>query len=176
MNGHLSDAQFENYRLRRASPAEMAEAANHLAGCADCRETLLRRRADALAAGLAEVRPEHLSYEELEAYVDGRAGGIERELVESHAGWCESCWEQLRMLERCAETMRSAPLPPIRPDLHAEMLAMPPAGAPMQMAAATAPYIAPPTPPPQPPQRRRWPWILAAIVVVLLLLWWFLRR
>ena len=177
MTGHLSETQLENYRLRQASEAEMAAAAEHLEACAECRGTLLRRRVGAMTASLAGVRPSHLTFEELESYVDGRAGAVERELVESHAGWCENCAGQLRTLERCAEVMRTAPAPgPELPSEYTRLMAR--ASAPMQMAAPApgmAASIAPPPPPP--PKRRRWVWIVAAILVLLAaLLIWILRR
>ena len=176
MTEHLSETQLENYRLRRAPDAEMAAAAEHLAGCAECRGTLLRRRAGALIAGLAEVRPSHLTFEELEAYVDGRASAGERELVESHAEWCESCAGQLRMLERCAELTRSEPPRPELPGEHTRLMAR--AAVPMQMA-APAPVVSafiPPPPPQPPPKRRRLWWIALAILLLAALLIWILRR
>ncbi|HEX8410164.1 MAG TPA: hypothetical protein VF883_14975 [Thermoanaerobaculia bacterium] len=49
--------------------------------------------------------PEHLTYEELEAWLDGRAGRIDRELAEGHLALCARCRAEADDLRRVRESL-----------------------------------------------------------------------
>ncbi|MFP5245901.1 MAG: anti-sigma factor family protein, partial [Thermoanaerobaculia bacterium] len=48
---------------------------------------------------------EHLTYDEIEAWIDGRATDVERELVEGHIELCALCRTEVRDLERVRESI-----------------------------------------------------------------------
>src|SRR5258708_1469924 len=103
MTEHLTESRMAQYRRRRLSPSEWLVAAEHLAGCEECR-LRLRSGEGATAVGTllaAEVQgaweeEAHLDYEEMAAYVDGTASEIVRATVDLHVQTCEACEEQLR--------------------------------------------------------------------------------
>ena len=55
---------------------------------------------------LSEAESQHLSFQQLEAYVDERLDPTERELVSAHSELCEQCVAELRDLERFAASLR----------------------------------------------------------------------
>ena len=70
---------------------DLLAADDHIAKCEQCREKLgatvpVAQAWQTLRASLASEsqQPEHLSYEELAAYVDEKLSGVQREAVESH--------------------------------------------------------------------------------------------
>ena len=83
---------------------ELLAAGDHLAVCPACREAC--REVDfqgSVAALRNEIRaagPDHLSYEQLEAKVDGRLDEVEREIVASHLEVCPRCASELGDLRR----------------------------------------------------------------------------
>ncbi len=58
-------------------------------------------------AALEQARTEHLTYEQLEAYVDSRAEADEAELVRSHTDLCPQCAAELRELTEFSVALRS---------------------------------------------------------------------
>lgn len=111
MPDHLSKEQIEHYLEKQIAPAELPEIDDHISHCADCRDRVssagdLRaalRRENVLRLGSTSPqalgRGEHLNYEQLEAYVDGRSSRFERELVRKHAESCRICADELRDLD-----------------------------------------------------------------------------
>ena len=103
MREHLSAQHLERYHERTMSPAELLTLYAHLARCAACRERVgeveqmpdlfTSLRADLHRA--AEEEPDHLSYQQLEAYVDGQTSEVDREIVESHLALCPPCAEEV---------------------------------------------------------------------------------
>lgn len=99
MSDHLSEQQIERYAGRSLTAVELLTADEHLAECAECREKArasagLSTGASSLHAGLTTPdveEPEHPDYEQLEGYVDGTLGAVDREIVEGHLEFCESC-------------------------------------------------------------------------------------
>jgi hypothetical protein len=90
---HLDAAALDRYRRRGASPAELLDADAHLASCARCYEAV---RSDAETIDLPSADgPEHVTYEELEAFVDGQAEPLDRELIAAHVAFCTICSEEL---------------------------------------------------------------------------------
>jgi hypothetical protein len=64
-------------------------------------------RAKALLTGLASAIgvPEHLSYEQMTAYVDAISDDVDREIVESHVELCDRCAAELGDLAAFAQIM-----------------------------------------------------------------------
>ena len=62
---------------------------------------------------LSEAESQHLSFQQLEAYVDERLDPTERELVSAHSELCEQCVAELRDLERFAASLRSREEEPV---------------------------------------------------------------
>jgi hypothetical protein len=111
MPDHLSKEQIEHYLERQIAPADLPEIDDHISQCADCRDrvssagdlraALRRERVQRLGSTSPEPlgRKEHLSYEQFEAYVEGRSSRSERELVRKHAESCRICADELRDLD-----------------------------------------------------------------------------
>src|SRR5262245_42130420 len=110
MSDHLSSEQIERYQQRVMSSDELLAANFHLAACAHCYErfggeavlgTTYRSIREELAAAEIE-QPEHLRYDQLEAYAGNRLNWVEREIVETHFESCDDCLreaDQLKLLE-----------------------------------------------------------------------------
>ncbi len=95
---HLSERDLDGY-LRRAIPSrELLVSDDHLARCDSCYARLQQRQeakgvivAATAAFNEALTTPEHPTYEQLAAYVDGQAGGADQELLEEHFQACPQC-------------------------------------------------------------------------------------
>lgn len=98
---HLSPNQLEGYRARTLDSAELLAVDRHLASCDECHEKLARvlPKASGRPYELPLEEPFHLNYDQLALYVEGAAGEIDREIVESHVALCASCAEDLRDLK-----------------------------------------------------------------------------
>lgn len=104
------------------SPAELLSAGDHLAACVACRERVLEAghlggEARRLWADLqAEDDSEHLSYEQLASYADGRLDEFDRIVLDSHLRVCPACAEEaedlLEFSSRLAPARRVEPPPP----------------------------------------------------------------
>src|ERR1044072_988400 len=97
---HLSETQLTGYRERSLNPQELLAVDRHLASCDLCHERLtsIAPAANHLLFE-SEEEPFHLDYEQhLEAYVDGEANDIDREIVESHVAVCDRCAGDLKDL------------------------------------------------------------------------------
>ena len=103
---HLSVDHMVAYRQKRLSPADLLVADQHFAGCAVCRTQLQAtgpppqvlspwQDTDTLASA-------HLSYAQIEAYIDARLDAIERNIVEGHIALCRPCVRELRDLRAFA--------------------------------------------------------------------------
>src|SRR5262245_41313602 len=112
MSQHLSSAHLQRFRDRTADAKELVRIDRHLAECAECREQLAAP--DGSQAFLAKLQvageETHLTYEELEAYVQSQVDDIDREIVTSHTEMCSQCADRLQSLQRFAELMAS-PVP-----------------------------------------------------------------
>jgi hypothetical protein len=95
---HLSDKQLAAFRLRRLTPADLLAVDDHLAACEECRlklpEAVVGRAFGALRAQLETGPPTHLTYEQMERYVDGGSDGVEREIAEAHLDACAGCADE----------------------------------------------------------------------------------
>jgi len=129
-NQHLSREQLEKYRDRVLAPGELSAIDGHLGRCSQCRDQLAASVAPTTAVSLLssvrDARSEHLTYEQMDAWVEDELDQTERELVVAHVGLCASCAHQLRAYEQAAPAM-SAPVAPVvnvaRPTIEPAKLA-----------------------------------------------------
>lgn len=119
MTAHLSPDTVVAYRDRRLPPDEFLAADRHVAACAACATAVAAVPAadpSAFVLDDAAAADSHLSYDTLEALVDGRATDVDREIAEAHLDGCPSCTEALADLTRfgatMAESARAAAAPP----------------------------------------------------------------
>jgi len=125
MSTHLSQQQLEQYRRSALAPLDLLAADDHLTACEQCREQLgasvpAAQAWQTLRASLPSggEQPEHLSYDQLAAYVDEKLSGIQREAVESHLEICRMCDAELQdlrnfSLEIAALSPEQSPAPPV---------------------------------------------------------------
>lgn len=116
MSEHLSQQELEQYRRSALAPVDLLAADDHLAKCEQCREKLgatvpVTQAWQTLRASLASEteQPQHLSYEELAAYVDEKLSGIQREAVESHLETCRMCGAELQDLRAFSLELAATP-------------------------------------------------------------------
>jgi anti-sigma factor RsiW len=108
---HLTVEQLGQYRDRTMPAAELLAFDLHIALCEECREQLAgKAKAAKLVSGLiaAASSPEHLSYDQMADYVDGKASDLDGEVVESHAELCSQCAAELEDLVSFARTLAEA--------------------------------------------------------------------
>lgn len=107
MPEHLSAEEITSYRQRRTPPEELLRVDDHISQCAECRERLFSpselgaldrylKRSDVVSQ--VAPRSEHLSYEQLEAFVDGKMSSPTRKGVEAHLRACQLCADEARDL------------------------------------------------------------------------------
>src|ERR671919_815400 len=87
MSDHLSREQMNKYSEKKLLPKELLQIDEHLSICENCRNKLTVD-SDPIAGLFQQEQPEHLSYDQLEAYLDKQK---DRELVESHLEVCSRC-------------------------------------------------------------------------------------
>src|SRR5262245_30054010 len=96
-------------------PAELRATDRHIAECEMCRRQVgegekLRELFEFVQADLrATRRPEHLAYEQLEAYVENSVDEVDREIVESHLELCGRCKADLENLQSFKSEMAAYP-------------------------------------------------------------------
>lgn len=115
---HILEANLNRYARREANAAEILRIQTHLAACDVCRQKM------ALIAGaeksFAAIRenfafdesadePEHLTYEQLEFFLDHKLDDVDREIVESHLAFCGECESDLQDLIRYREIAQESP-------------------------------------------------------------------
>lgn len=114
MTAHLSKDQIAKYRERSLASAELLDISEHLAGCEECRARIaapleLASSVRILKAGLqADPASAHLSYEELEAYVDGTRTRRDQAAVKAHTRSCRSCAADLEELQALRRELSAA--------------------------------------------------------------------
>jgi predicted anti-sigma-YlaC factor YlaD len=111
MSAHLSTEQLEDYSKRALPAASLVAADKHLAACHACRARLGEAgdtgAAASMRAGLlgSDLDSAHIAYDIMERYVDGGADRVDREIVESHVGFCRQCAIELNDLRSFAAQM-----------------------------------------------------------------------
>ena len=93
---HPTPDALERYRRRTAAPEELLPIDEHIATCDRCYDA---------------VRVDHLTYEQIEAWVDGRRDAAMRD----HLALCELCRNEMKDLAEMREIVTpSAPAPRMR--------------------------------------------------------------
>ena len=98
---------MERYRNGELSPAEVLGLDDHLAECESCKaerrnnEKSREARAQVISALQQQTTFEeaHLAYQQLADYVDDVLSDVDRELMDSHLEFCQSCSAEVRDLE-----------------------------------------------------------------------------
>ena len=103
MSEHLLTDDIKNYLNRQMKPAELLKADDHLAGCDACFRQVKDSQFARQTAGFDFLQPSpdeaaHLSYEQLESYVDEKSDDIGREIADVHFQVCAACQAELNGL------------------------------------------------------------------------------
>lgn len=103
---HPTPEDLRSYRRRTLPPRELLAVDDHIAGCEECRRAIASDVTAGVAAQRAwdAVRGEHVSYEQLEQYVQRRLPADEHAAVAAHAERCPQCRGELADLEEYAAT------------------------------------------------------------------------
>lgn len=117
MSKHLSREQLEKYNSRKLPPGELVAVDGHLAGCEDCRRELseIASPAESVFSAIRHASSEHLTYEQMDAWVEDELDQSERELVAAHIDLCPPCTRQLKAYEGYAPVMSAPVAPPAMP-------------------------------------------------------------
>ena len=115
MANHLTPDQIARFVELKLSPADILAFDEHLATCEQCRRAIsapkrLQAAYELLRRDLqnqAKLRPTHVAYEQLEAYADYNIGPVDREIVDSHLGDCQTCRDELEDLWEFRSTLTS---------------------------------------------------------------------
>ena len=99
MMPHLTDKQVTQFRERLLSPAELLQVGDHIAQCPQCRGRVADE-VDLRASLQKRASPaEHLTYEQIETYLDGKASSTQMEAVQTHVKTCQLCLDEIKDLE-----------------------------------------------------------------------------
>jgi hypothetical protein len=95
---HLSDQQIQSYREKKIAADQLLELDDHVQTCEECRNRLSEESDHTSFESfrselrvIAAAGPGHVSYGQLERLVDGQAGNVETENVQSHLEICDFC-------------------------------------------------------------------------------------
>src|SRR5580692_10280103 len=113
MPEHLNEQQLKGYRDRKLALGEQVAADAHLGGCQHCRNALIslaeQSASASIISGIDQARFRHLSYEQMDDWVEDRLDPGGRELVMAHIGACPPCARQLIAYQEYAPKM-AAPI------------------------------------------------------------------
>lgn len=114
---HISREQLQKYRNRALVPQELVAVDAHLGQCQECRDELsaLASISDLTVSAVRQARFEHITYEQMDAWVDNELEQSERELVMAHIGLCAPCARQLHAYEGYAPAMSAPIITPAQP-------------------------------------------------------------
>jgi len=107
---HPTPDQIDRYRTRSAAPDELLAVDRHLAECDRCFSSIRRNSADQriTLCRLSADESDHLTFEELERWVDGKSAPVEREIIDAHTQSCNACRSELADLIRVRDAKASA--------------------------------------------------------------------
>jgi hypothetical protein len=107
MPEHINELQLKGYRDRTLTVGELMAVDAHLGGCEPCRKALARLAPGtaAVISGIDQARFRHLSYEQMDDWVEDRLEPADRELVMAHIGLCPPCARQLIAYQEYAPVM-----------------------------------------------------------------------
>ena len=107
MTQHLTPADVALYRANQLRGDDLLRVTDHLVECSTCcqgeRDPLMIPTIDRFSSTLAAEIPEHLSYDEMEAFVDSRRDDADQEWIRSHIDGCAMCAEEVRDLRSMAQ-------------------------------------------------------------------------
>jgi anti-sigma factor RsiW len=117
MSKHLSREQLVKYNHRELQPGELVAVDGHLAACEDCRRDVaaIASPVDSMFSAIRHAASEHLTYEQMDAWVDDELEQSERELIAAHTNLCPACTRQLKAYESYAPVMSAPVVPPAQP-------------------------------------------------------------
>ena len=111
MTPHLSREDLEAYNRKDLPAVRLLAAGRHLSECRDC---AARLQAHTGAAGIpsldADDEEGHLTYDQIEAYVDGRLPVRDRAAIDSHLAACTHCSGDLNAVRSLAARMAVRPV------------------------------------------------------------------
>jgi hypothetical protein len=118
MSEHLSSETLTRLLARELPPRELLTASRHIAVCPECRQLLGAAKDLNLSTGFLandlqrsmRAADLHLSYEELESYVDELLPAAERERTVRHLETCASCEHEANELNLFRESLASPPM------------------------------------------------------------------
>lgn len=119
MNEHISDNLWNRYRDGQLTATELIQFDTHLQDCAECQNRLAEDERvvgsfAALRADVSGLAEDHLSYEQLAAYIDRQLNKTDRTIVETHLQTCLNCAievEDLQKFQQELETPTKIPKP-----------------------------------------------------------------
>lgn len=99
MTQHLSEQDIKKYVERKLGADELLIFDTHMSECDPCLtkisdRTSVRVSVAAILADDAGGRDEHLTYEQLERYVDGGVDAVDKEIADVHMRVCDTCSDQ----------------------------------------------------------------------------------
>lgn len=119
MSNHPTREQLIEYRDRTLDPAELVALDRHITACQDCRRNLgelnTPSSAAAVITAVRQSENEHLTYDQMDAWVEDQLDQSGRELVMAHIGLCKPCARQLEAYQSYAPVMSAPILTPARP-------------------------------------------------------------
>jgi hypothetical protein len=100
-DGHISRATLETYAKRGLAIRELEHVDRHLAECEPCRHALLDFTSYGLGLlnAIAVEQKRHLSFEQLEAALEGRTETDLDDLARQHLSQCDVCQRELADLK-----------------------------------------------------------------------------
>ena len=116
MAGHVTEQDVKDFRENKLGPDELMRLDDHLASCDSCRDRISAtvEAATAVGAFARAAQPEgHLSYRQLEGYVDGHLSADELTLVRDHIAACKECSDEANEFRQLTPTIHitTEPLP-----------------------------------------------------------------
>ena len=116
MKDHLSTEQIRQYQQNELGRPELIEVDGHLSRCDTCRGKIevkqpvvesLRRE----FGPVAEEQINHLSFDQLADFVDGKLDAVDQEIAESHLEICTTCQKERDDLIAFKQEIRAVPAP-----------------------------------------------------------------
>jgi hypothetical protein len=106
---HPTAEQMDRYRRGTAAPEELLSVDEHVAECDRCHAAVDPGRAEEIVITLppdpGDEETDHLTYDEMEQWVDGLLSDVDRELVEGHIDGCDRCRLELTDLHRASKAL-----------------------------------------------------------------------
>jgi hypothetical protein len=112
MSQHLTAEDLETFRKKTAHPKELVRIDRHLTECSVCREQMASNISADFGSKIMEDDDDsfHLSYEQIEAYVQSLVDDIDREIVTSHLEFCSECSERVENLQAFVKVLEAPPV------------------------------------------------------------------